>query len=347
MRSWAELRVDEIQNVARRLTGGPVGTPMRVEGGSNNRVYKVAAGGVEYALKIYWGNGSHINDRLEAEFGALTFLHKRGVRCVPEAIACNRSHRLAQYEWIEGQPVSIISEKDLVQALDFIRTLHSLRNAAGSEKLPFAAETCMSANELVRQVESRFENLARIGIRYDRLNELLHFRIKPAIEEAIRAARKGYRDAALDFSAALKPEFRTLSPSDFGFHNSRRCADGRIKFLDFEYFGWDDPAKLATDFVVHPGMTLSEERKSSFLKGVMQIFGDDPSFVMRTHFLAPLYTLRWCLIVLNEFLPERWAQRNAVWQEAKRDSVLSRQLTKAECLLFDAECRLENFPIGS
>ena len=347
MQSWAELRVDDIQDAASRLTGGPVGTPMRVEGGSNNRVYRVAAGGAEYALKLYWKNGSHKIDRLEAEFSALTFLREHGVRCVPEAIACSRPHRLALYEWIDGQPVLEISDGDLIQALDFIRTLHSLRKVDDARELPFAAETCMSASELVRQVESRFEKLETIGLSDDRLNELLHDRINPAIEEVVINTRNGYRDAKLDFAADLKPEFWTLSPSDFGFHNSRRFADGRLVFLDFEYFGWDDPVKLAVDFVIHPGMTLSEERKTSFLKGVMEIFGDDPNFATRTHLLAPLYTLRWCLIVLNEFLPERWAHRNSVWQDAERDFVLSRQLTKAERLLADAESNLRSFPFGS
>ena len=347
MQSWAELRVDVIQDAASQLTGRPVGTPVRVEGGSNNRVYKVAAGGSEYALKLYWKNGAHKIDRLEAEFGALNFLRKNDVRCVPEAIACSRPHRLALYEWIEGEPVSEATESDLIQALDFIRTLHTLRNAEGAGKLPFAAETCMSARELVRQVESRFEKLERIGLSDERLNKLLHHRIKPVIKEIVQTTRNGYRSASIDFCADLEPEFWTLSPADFGFHNSRQFADGRLIFLDFEYFGWDDPVKLAMDFIIHPGMTLSEDRKSSFLKGVKEIFSGDPNFVTRTHLLSPLYTVRWCLIVLNEFLPERWAHRNSVWRDAERDYVLSLQFTKAERLLADAESRLRSYPFGS
>ena len=59
-----------------------------------------------------------------------------------------------------------------------------------------------------------------------------------------------------DPSNEIPTNARTLSPSDFGFHNTLRRPDGELAFLDFEYFGWDDPAKTITDFLLHPGMQL-------------------------------------------------------------------------------------------
>ena len=47
----------------------------------------------------------------------------------------------------------------------------------------------------------------------------------------------------LSMSAALPKETRCLSPSDFGFHNALLEATGKLRFVDFEYAGWDDPAK--------------------------------------------------------------------------------------------------------
>jgi hypothetical protein len=70
-------------------------------------------------------------------------------------------------------------------------------------------------------------------------------------------ARQGYLALGLDFDAELAEEMRTLSPSDFGFHNAIRKTDGTLCFIDFEYFGWDDPVKLTADFLHHPGMALS------------------------------------------------------------------------------------------
>ncbi len=44
-----------------------------------------------------------------------------------------------------------------------------------------------------------------------------------------------------------------VSPSDFGFHNALLDDGGAISFLDFEYSGRDDPAKLDLRFFLSAG----------------------------------------------------------------------------------------------
>ncbi|MDP7559493.1 MAG: hypothetical protein QF745_03020, partial [Planctomycetota bacterium] len=95
---------------------------------------------------------------------------------------------------------------------------------------------------------------------------------------------------------------QTLSPSDFGFHNALRN-DGKITFIDFEYFGWDDPVKLTADFLWHPAMELNPEISAQWEKAMLGLFSGDPDFAVRLHAAMPLYGLRWAMIVLNEFLP--------------------------------------------
>jgi len=103
-----------------------------------------------------------------------------------------------------------------------------------------------------------------------------------------------------------------------------------LVFCDFEYFGWDDPVKLVADFVLHPGMALRVRLATRFEKRAAAIFADDPEFAARLRLLKPLYALRWALIVLNEFVPERWAQRAFAYGDRDRNAVLARQLGKAE-----------------
>ena len=55
------------------------------------------------------------------------------------------------------------------------------------------------------------------------------------------------RRTHMSFERDIDSAERTLSPSDFGFHNALKRSDGRIVFLDFEYFGWDDPAKMTAE----------------------------------------------------------------------------------------------------
>ena len=101
---------------------------------------------------------------------------------------------------------------------------------------------------------------------------------------------------------------QVLSPSDFGFHNAILEESDDLVFLDFEYFGLDDPVKLMADFVWHPGMKLSNSQKRDWIKGAFGIF-DAPGLTKRFKSAWPLYGLRWSLIVLNEFLEDGWHKR--------------------------------------
>ena len=79
--------------------------------------------------------------------------------------------------------------------------------------------------------------------------------------------------------------------------------DGRLSFIDFEYFGWDDPVKLTADFLWHPAMQLSPEIASGWQNAMLKLFADDPDFAHRLNVAMPLYGMRWIMILLNEFLP--------------------------------------------
>ena len=98
--------------------------------------------------------------------------------------------------------------------------------------------------------------------------------------------------------------------SDFGFHNAILKESGDLVFLDFEYFGRDDPVKLMADFIWHPGMKLSHSQKIDWVKGAFRIFDDNLGLSKRFSSALPLYGLKWSLIVLNEFLEDGWHKRS-------------------------------------
>jgi hypothetical protein len=103
----------------------------------------------------------------------------------------------------------------------------------------------------------------------------------------------------------LEPDRRALSPSDFGFHNAIRRPDGALAFVDFEYFGWDDPAKTVVDFLLHPGMTISQPLKQRFADRFVDAFAFVPELAARARLVYPMFGLKWCVILLNDFLPDR------------------------------------------
>lgn len=319
----------ELRQAAASLLGSGVAGLSRVSGGGNNRLYRVdGEDGRRYALKAYYRNESDERDRLGAEFDGLRFLWQQGIRGVPRALAKDRAAGYAAYEWIEGEGIATPGNIEIDQAAAFLTELHALAGSAKAAELPLAAEACLCGSELVRQIEHRASRLRAV----DHMG-LRRFLAEPFAElhdRSIDAATDGYAAIGLDFETPVALAQQTLSPSDFGFHNARRRPDGTIVFLDFEYFGRDDPVKLTADFMLHPAMSLSRHLKRRFFQHAASIYGSEPGFALRFRLLYPLYGLRWAMILLNEFLPERWEQRTfAKQEEEQQERVQERQLAKA------------------
>ena len=146
-------------------------------------------------------------------------------------------------------------------------------------------------------------------------------------------AKARLSSAGLSFATELPVDQRTLVPSDFGFHNALRDSQGDLTFIDFEYFGWDDPVKLASDSLLHPGTPMTQAVRSRLRSAMLDLHANNPGFPARFAAFFPLFGLRWVLILLNEFHPERWRRRVLAgdregWQQAKE-----RQLRAARDML--------------
>jgi len=309
---------------AAALTGVPALTVTAISKGGNNRLYRVAGAGGVLALKSYPCPDDDPRDRLGTEYRALSFLKEQGERAVPAPVAIGRPMNVALYQWVDGDRIDDPAAADIDAAVDFVRRLHGYRRASGACALPLASEACLSTAELLRQISVREDRLSAVAPR------------EPGLADFVARLREhhGRLAASIDrrHDDELAPEHRTLSPSDFGFHNALRDRDGRIVFLDFEYFGWDDPVKLTADFLLHPGMALDRAARRRFAGGMAELHGTDPDFRARLARQLPLYVLRWCLILLNEFLPGRRARR-AVAGGGDHAGARARQLAKAEAML--------------
>ena len=281
--------------------------------GGNNRLYHVDCGNNRvFALKFYPQTPGDSRNRKDTEFQALKFLRKAGVDNVPRALDSHPGDNFALYEWIEGKPPQTIDLKDIDQALEFILTLKKI--SFFSSDMNLASEACLSLGEITRQIGNRLEKLQNIAQQY------------PLLEQFLADFVSVFEKFASNDLTEISPLKRILSPSDFGFHNAIRAPNGELIFIDFEYFGWDDPVKLVADFLWHPGMALSAEQKNHFRQKALEIF----DFSERLELAYPLYGLRWIMILLNEYLPERWERRQAAGNQDDLQTVLARQLAKAQ-----------------
>ncbi len=289
--------------LAEDLLGVHVDALERVPGGGNNLALRARAGARSWLVKAYGHHpGRDGRDRLEREFGLLSLLWREGVRCIPEPLAASADHSLAAYSWIVGTrpaPGEIVAA-DVSALARFLGTLWTLRDKPGARSLPLAAEATFSTRELVLLVERRLERL-RSGIETDPLGrEALAFLANDLAPAFAESRERLLRSESAD---RLLPEAeRTLSPSDHGFHNALRTSSGWV-FVDFEYGGWDDPAKMLADALLQPAVPIPPGLAPSFLDEMRGLLGRETELYARFRRLYPLWSLKWCLIMMNEFLP--------------------------------------------
>jgi hypothetical protein len=322
----AATPVDNLEAIAGRLLNQDILAAVPVAGGGNNRVYRIAAEAGPYALKFYPPQDEDRRDRLGQEFSALEFMTANGIDCVPKPIAADKDLCCGVFEWVDGAPFGQADGNDIDAMTALAATLAELSGAPGAQDLTPASAHCFSGNAVIEQLNQRFQRLQEAGQGNDTLNRFLDEGFCPRLD-ALADRAKGFEDD-------LAPRHRTLSPSDFGFHNALKQNTGKIVFLDFEYFGWDDPVKMVSDVLWHPGSNLTPALGDKFQKNAGEIFaaGDD-GFKDRLDALYPLYGMIWCLTLLNEFLPERWHRRISAGTTTDADQAQAEQLQAAKDLL--------------
>jgi hypothetical protein len=295
--------------------------PLNVTG--NNRVFKAESGGLTFLVKEYVQHPNDPRDRYQTERVFYSYLSEIGSRQTPKPLAWLEQERLACFEFISGSKPTVATRELIDAALDFLFSLNGQRDSASAQTIPAASEACFSMEEHVRCIDRRVARL-------DDIEPLTEFH-----QEAIRLAREQIQPAwakirqplEADYSTPLLQSQRCLSPSDFGFHNAIVDESNLPRFFDFEYAGWDDPAKTVCDFFCQPSVPLPIEWLSHFTEAVAARFKSD-RFAERVELLLPAYRIKWCCIMLNEFLPLGQHRRAFSNSNLDRTQQLRNQINK-------------------
>jgi hypothetical protein len=307
----------DLGEICRAALGRGLVASAAIGAGRNSRVFRIDLDGDDspssVVVKFYRRDAGDTRDRLGTEFESLRFLWENGVRVIPRPIAIDRDRHFAMYEYIAGDvPVSAnVGERDIDASVDFLAALERLRSVQASQRLPAASEACFSLAEIVASIERRRERLRSAPTDSDDvecMREWLAETFDPLMGEVQAWCRAAADRDGIRFDEPVASSARTLSPSDFGFHNTIRRSDGTLVFLDFEYFGWDDPAKTIVDYLLHPGMALEPSLKRRFAGRILDAFAGVPLIAPRARIVYPLFGLKWAMILLNGFLPERAGQ---------------------------------------
>ena len=302
--------------------------PLQIEpvgNGRNSRVERISNGDGEWILKRYFAPGAQTRDRLAVEYGFLEYLQASGVADVARPLGCDRASHFAIYTKLPGRRVDTITDDHIAQAARFIAAINrdasSAQAHAQALALPRAADACATLGDHLGLVSARLSQFAEMPATTDlehQVRDWIATRLVPAsaaIERSLRA-----------HASAADRIVPILSPSDFGFHNVLDD-NGHLSFVDFEYAGWDDPAKLACDFLCQPEIPVSAAHGMQFVDMLAHSVAPGTALVERVALLLPVHRLKWCCILLNEFRAEHRARRLHAGIEA--DGMLAAQFDKA------------------
>jgi hypothetical protein len=299
-----------------------------VQSGRNSQVFRVHHSSGDWLLKKYHQHPEDKRDRMGTEFRFLQFLWGKKIRQIPEPIICDKVHHLGIFSFLKGSCPKEVEPRHISQAVQFIHQINQFRESAGDSTLPSASEACFSVNEHLNSVEHRLKNLTSLEGDTELVKKAQEFvekfllrkwsQIKEHIEKVIRKK---------DFEESLSQEERILSPSDFGFHNTLESEQGDLSFIDFEYAGWDDPVKLICDFGCQPEIPVNKELWLQFLNKLSEKL-EIPSISQRAKVLLPVYRIKWCCIMLNEFRSVGFTRR--LHAGNNRINLLDLQLKKTQ-----------------
>jgi hypothetical protein len=310
-----------------------VGPAQRLFGGGNNRVSRIDTASGPMLLKEYFRHADDPRDRLAAEQAFSQFAWSHGVHAVPQPLAYSARAGIGFCEFISGQPLvpGAVTAAHIDEAAEFLANVNRHRHTAEAARLPVASEACFTHREHLACVDRRLTKLGGIAPASDlhrKAAEIVADRLVPAWSSVRARAAAGI--AAPD--ATLSAADRVISPSDFGFHNCIATPAG-LKFIDFEYAGWDDPAKTVGDFFCQPAVPAPREHVERFVTTVAKVLGGGDALLERVVLLLPVYELKWCCIMLNEFLPDGYDRRAFARGEDARAVTLVDQLQKVETAL--------------
>ena len=226
----------------------------KLSGGINNSTYLIRNKKIRYVLKKINSEPTLYFNRYIAEKQFLKLSNTINEIKTPKLIDYFDIDRILILEYIEpdknNYPIKIDYEK-IKDCIKFIHKINSNKELGQQIVKQRASDSFLELSGHIDNINTRIINFETQHIskqhRDSAENLLLLLKNKwhNLKKEASNFIEKNQNQNRID------PYFLIISPSDFGFHNIV-VNNGINYFIDFEFSGWDDPAKLYCDFILQP-----------------------------------------------------------------------------------------------
>lgn len=308
--------------------GASADTVERLQGGINSRVFRCSRGDDKWVIKGYVDSSPRSRERMMSEIEFLRFAGEVAAGFTPNLIHADQDRLCVVLENLDGQPFEpgVQPPQHAVREAVRFMGLLNLNTVLAKKYIQHnAAEGFLSLREHLANVEDRLHDMSYRHLSNKQIldaRELLEYvrnRLDELKENTLTMISRGI------IQDAIKEEDRYVSPSDFGFHNAISTSDG-IKFFDFEFAGWDDPAKINSDFILQPRMPLQWH-------GLPLLSAWDTEqqelIKARCQLLLPILRLKWICIILSVLNPRRLDQILAAAPEEQAKNLVTTRIEKA------------------
>ncbi len=298
----------------------------------NNVLYRVQLSSGSRLLKVYSQLHAQNWPRAETEFSAVEYLWQKGFRNIPQPFQLHKKDHVAVYSFENGRVLKPeeVTERDVLEISDFVVRLHSL-DASG---FPPASAAALKLEDYATDIESRIKNLVAQCALEGTMEEgtrFLHDEVVPLANRLVREFRGRYSPKELSKEFPLWQQ--RLNVGDFGIHNVLDAC-GRKVFLDFEYFGRDDPVRELLGFVHHDKhIAVDRELKRIFVDNYIEATKAPEEMRQRMHNADALKGMSFVLIYLNVLREQYQKQLRA--QGADVDKIAKERIDKARRKLED------------
>jgi thiamine kinase-like enzyme len=299
----------------------------RLHGGINNRVFRCGDGSQKWVIKGYAPVQPGQRDRMQAEQQFLQFANLASPGFTPALIHADPDRRCVVLENLEGK--AFIENmpppaEAIASAVLFFQLLNRDALLARESIHLEAAEGFLSLRRHLANVHERLNGMSCDHLESstkpiaEALLQLIRHELAQVEERTYRLLEKGL---VVD---TIHPDHCCISPSDFGFHNAIYTNTG-IRFIDFEFAGWDDPAKTILDFSLQPRVPV-HGYGSPLLKALQT--EHQHSIQIRCQHLGPILRLKWVCIMLSVLNRDRLQYILTVTPEEEAPVLIRKRLHK-------------------
>jgi len=296
VRDWLGVVAVACATGADTWTEGGV-TVHRVRGGFNNALFRVEADGQCYACKLCVADECR---RAAREYGALRLLHAAGLDIAPQPLWLDESCTIVPfpavaYRWLPGQPISPSPmAQQLASLLDSFQRLHAIQPGDFDDHdLPDAWAHWFDFELYLAELRDFLAKYGAWLVATDPEGHDLHDRLARLVDGCAEVVMAAAVDPGRD-SVPLR-----LCRVDPNLANTVWGGDGRLRWVDWEFSGWGDPALDLAELRWHAASVEMSEAQHAWLRDNYRRPVGDNGFEERLAVWDRLRATRWPFLILR------------------------------------------------